>query len=305
MRGRTFAGVALPPTAMACIALLLPLAWIPVAAASVVSTTDPATIAAFQSGRIVLGFDELVVPAGPCYIPLDPNQYAGQGILITAFADGSGRTNLARLPGCGDFGPTLSPPNIIGGGTGPGSLGWRETVRFDFPTPANAIGASSDGTGSNTTLTAYHADGSVIASISGDQGNFMGIAEPDIAYATWKWNYDESVAGFSLDNITFSTPLASVGDRTAATTVDAEPNPFAAQTWIRWGLPRAAHVRVSVFDVRGRRVATLLDAQRPAGEDLLRWNATDDTGSRVPSGVYFVRVEVPGRTVTRRLVRLR
>ena len=78
-------------------------------------------------------------------------------------------------------GPALTPPNIIGGGAGPGSPGWRETMRFDFPTPGSTIGASSDGTGSNTTLTACRADASVTASVSGDQGDFMGIEEPDIA----------------------------------------------------------------------------------------------------------------------------
>ncbi len=268
-------------------------------------TTDTTAIAAFRAGRITLGFDEQVVPPGPCYVPLDPNTYASQGIVISAFADGSGQTNLARLPGCGDFGPTLTPPNIIGGGTGPGSLGWRETVRFDFPVAATAVGANSDWTGSNTTLTAYRADGSVIASVTGNQGDFMGIAEPGIAYATWKWNYDEAVAGFSLDNVTFSTPNTAVGDAPLAATVTAEPNPFTAQAWIRWGLAAAAHVRVAVYDVRGRRVAALLDADRPAGQGLVRWDATDEAGRRVPAGVYFVRVETPGAARTQRIVRLR
>ncbi len=182
-----------------------------IAAASVLSTTNAVDIAAFQSGRTVLGFDELVVPPGPCFILLDPNQYAAQGILISAKADGSIQTHLARLPDCGHFGATLSPPNIIGGGTGPGSLAWRESVRFDFPVPANAIGAHSDASGSNTTLTAYRANGTVIASVSGNQGLFLGIAEPGIAYAVWNWNADQSVAGFSLDNVTFSVPPPAPG----------------------------------------------------------------------------------------------
>ena len=52
------------------------------AAASVLSTVDPGAIAAFQSGRTVLDFDELVVPVGPCYIPLDRNQYAALGLSL-------------------------------------------------------------------------------------------------------------------------------------------------------------------------------------------------------------------------------
>ena len=179
------------------------------AAASVLATTDAADVAGFQSGRSVLGFDEIVVPAGPCFVELDPNQYAALGIAISARADGSDTTHVARLPGCGNFGSTSThtPPNIIGGGVN-GTTGWREAVRFDFPTLASAIGAHTDGTGSNTTLTAFAGDGSVIASVSGDQGLFLGIAEPDIAYALWEWNFNQGADGFSLGNVTFSVSPA-------------------------------------------------------------------------------------------------
>jgi hypothetical protein len=275
------------------------------AEASVISTKDTTAIAAFRAGRHVLNFDEVVVPAvGPCFVPLDSNRYVIQGITIRAKADGSTLTNIARLPGCGDFGATLTAPNIIGGGTGPGSLAWRESVRFDFVSPADAIGASSDWTGSNTTLTAYAANGTVIASVSGDQGNFMGIAAPGIAYAVWKWNFDQSVAGFSLDNVTFSIPSTGVGTHESDTKVFAEPNPFNSELWVRWSQRAAARVKVGVFDVNGRRVASLVDGPRPAGESLVRWDANDDHGRRVAMGAYFIRVELPGGVVTKRAVRV-
>ena len=53
-------------------------------------------------------------------------------------------------------------------------------------------------------LTACRTDGSVIASVSGDQGSFLGIEAPDMSYALWEWDSDQSVMGFSLDNVTFS-----------------------------------------------------------------------------------------------------
>jgi len=273
--------------------------------ASVISTTDTTAIAAFKSGRIQLDFDELVVPAGPCYLPLDPNQYAAIGIIITARADGSAQTNLARLPGCGDFGATLSAPNIIGGGTGPGSLGWRESVRFDFSPPANAFGANSDWTGSNTTLTAYNSVGGVIASVSGNQGNFMGIAEPGIAYAIWNWNYDQAVAGFSLDNLVFSNAVTGVESQPLTGLVQATPNPFLSETWIQWSASAGGRVHASVYDLSGQRVATLLDEIRPSGVGLVRWGGTNERGARVPAGIYFVRLELPDRSVSRRVVRIR
>jgi len=174
------------------------------AAAAVVSTTDPAEIAAFQLGRTVIDFDDTEVPAGPCFVELDRDRYESSGIEISARADGSDETHVARLPACGHFGAMHTPPNVIGGGTAAASPGWRETVRFDFAQTATAIGAHTDASGSNTSLTAYRSDGSVIATVSGDQGTFLAIVEPDIAYALWEWNFDQSVAGFSLDNVTFS-----------------------------------------------------------------------------------------------------
>ena len=297
-----------PATRAGMLLLGAMLAVAPAAGASTLYTFDAAATAAFQAGRTVLTFDELVVPPGPCYVPFVRDQYAAQGILISAFADGSGQTNLTRMPDCGHFGATLTPPNIIGGGTGPGSAGWRETIRFDFPAGATAIGASSDWTGSNTTLTAYRADGSVITSVTGNQGAFFGIAEPGIAYAVWKWNYDESAGGFSLDNVTFSTATSAVRDPGAPALLEGaivEPNPFDDEMSFRWSLPAPARVRVGVYDLGGRRVASLLDEERPAGDGSVRWDARDESGRAVSAGVYFVRVDVPGGSFSRRVVRLR
>lgn len=191
-------------TGLVVLALSKSLLLASIATASVLSTTDPTEITAFQSGRTVVEFDEIVIPAGPCFVELDRDTYASSGVEISARADGSDQTHVARLPACGHFGTTHTPLNIIGGGTAASSAGWRETVRFDFLEAATAIGAHSDASGSNTSLTAYRSNGTVIASVSGDQGTFLAIVEPDIAYALWEWNFDQSSSGFSLDNVTFS-----------------------------------------------------------------------------------------------------
>ncbi len=79
-----------------------------------------------------------------------------------------------------------------------------------------------------------------------------------------------------------------------------EPNPFAGSTTVRFRLPQSGRVRVTAYDLAGRAVARLLDAERPAGEGTVRWDAAG-----VPSGVYYVRLESGGRAVTKRCVRLR
>jgi Tol biopolymer transport system component len=83
------------------------------------------------------------------------------------------------------------------------------------------------------------------------------------------------------------------------------PNPFAARTTIRYALPHDSLVRLAVYDVRGRKVARLVDAVQPAGRHGVTWDGRDDHGGRLASGVYFARIEAAGEVQTRKLVMLR
>ncbi|MEZ4700494.1 MAG: S8 family serine peptidase [Rhodothermales bacterium] len=72
------------------------------------------------------------------------------------------------------------------------------------------------------------------------------------------------------------------------------PNPFSHTTAIRYALPDARAVTVEVFDAMGRRVRQLEAGSQSAGSYEVRWDATDDTGVPVASGVYFYRLETTG-----------
>jgi hypothetical protein len=78
------------------------------------------------------------------------------------------------------------------------------------------------------------------------------------------------------------------------------PNPFNPRTTIHYTLPTACRVTLQVFDVQGRRVATLVDARQEAGEHRVRWNAQG-----LASGIYLYRIETPTRSETRKMVLLR
>jgi hypothetical protein len=83
------------------------------------------------------------------------------------------------------------------------------------------------------------------------------------------------------------------------------PNPLRGSATLTLALPRAADVTLAIFDQQGRRVRTLVSGARPAGEHAIVWDGRDDAGHAVVSGIYFVRCEVAGRTITRRIVALR
>jgi hypothetical protein len=68
------------------------------------------------------------------------------------------------------------------------------------------------------------------------------------------------------------------------------PNPFNPQTTIRYELAHGSEATLEIFDVRGRRVRTLVDGHQPAGEMSVVWDGRDDRGVSVSTGVYFVRL---------------
>ena len=78
--------------------------------------------------------------------------------------------------------------------------------------------------------------------------------------------------------------------RAGAVRMGNHPNPFNPTTTVHFDLPRAARVRVTIYDAAGKRVRTLLDEARPAGPGSVVWNGTDAAGHGVASGVYYARL---------------
>jgi hypothetical protein len=84
------------------------------------------------------------------------------------------------------------------------------------------------------------------------------------------------------------------------------PNPFTSSTTLRFEVPGAGgHVRLEVFDARGRRVATLINGFVQGGARTARWEGNDAAGRRVGAGLYLGRLEVGGESETVKLLRLR
>jgi hypothetical protein len=85
------------------------------------------------------------------------------------------------------------------------------------------------------------------------------------------------------------------------------PNPFNPTTQITYYLPEggARRVRLVVYDVRGARVRTLVDATAMGGKYTVEWDARNDHGQSVGSGVYFYRLAGRHFTQTRKMLLLK
>lgn len=83
------------------------------------------------------------------------------------------------------------------------------------------------------------------------------------------------------------------------------PNPFNPRTTVDFALASETHVRLDIHDVRGRRVRTLVDEVRPAGQHSLVWSGRGDDGHAVASGVYYLRLTADGQVRTQKMTLLK
>jgi hypothetical protein len=81
----------------------------------------------------------------------------------------------------------------------------------------------------------------------------------------------------------------------AEISVTSRPNPLESSVTIGLALPAAGNVSLDLYDVRGRRVATIASGPMSQGNHDVTWAGVDDSGAPVASGVYFLRVRVDGR----------
>ena len=65
------------------------------------------------------------------------------------------------------------------------------------------------------------------------------------------------------------------------------PNPFNPLTHIVFDLPQTEHASLVIYDILGHRIRELLSENLPAGKHTVTWDATDQRGIRVSSGIYF------------------
>jgi hypothetical protein len=72
--------------------------------------------------------------------------------------------------------------------------------------------------------------------------------------------------------------------------ITSYPNPFNPTTTLRYSLPEDARVTLAIYDVMGREIARLVDAERSAGRYSVFWTGTDRENKSVPSGVYIYRL---------------
>ncbi len=85
----------------------------------------------------------------------------------------------------------------------------------------------------------------------------------------------------------------------------AYPNPFNPATVIAYGLPEAAPVRLSIYNLFGQEVIRLVEGVQPAGRKQVHWNGRNQNGNTVSSGIYLIRLNAGAHQFIRRVMLLK
>jgi hypothetical protein len=83
------------------------------------------------------------------------------------------------------------------------------------------------------------------------------------------------------------------------------PNPFNPQTCIAYNLSGNSQVKVTICNIAGQKVKTLVDEFQTAGRKLIHWDGTDESGREVASGIYFCTLKAGEFIITIKIVLLR
>ena len=173
---------------------------------------------------------------------------------------------------------------------------WQLSASDNFSSPL--ITVASDNGGKDTLYQTTYGN---ISKILSDDG---------VAVGDSIMLYDRVVASDGV-NITMSDTLHVTLTRGTLTGIEEQPggiptvlalhdnypNPFNPTTTIRYDLPKAGMVRLTVYDVLGRQVAKLINSQQSAGSHVVTFNA-----SGLSSGVYFYRLKANNRTIIKKMM---
>lgn len=107
--------------------------------------------------------------------------------------------------------------------------------------------------------------------------------------------------GGPITNI--NKPIANLPDKIGVR--QNFPNPFNPLTQIRYSIPTSQNVTITLYNILGQKIKTLLSQKQTAGEHKVIWDARDDSGQPVSSGIYFYQLRAGDFTETKKMMLMR
>jgi hypothetical protein len=249
-------------------------------------------------------------------LPLGP----GEGVAGVRWFNNDAGAAFPRvaLVGSEDGAPSLQAAFAEAISVAGATSGWSE-VRFEQPV-AGGLGPlyavfqlpafqerTAEGTGGGPGLGFRHADGGPGAYLSPDGEDWVGLAagvqlavEPIKAAMSSGMGTQSAKAGAVP-----GTAVQPEAPRYETALESVSPNPGNPAVAVAFTLRNPGPVRVTVYNLRGQLVRTLVSSQLAAGPHMVDWKGTDETGEAVASGVYVVRLEADRRVMERSVALVR
>jgi len=83
------------------------------------------------------------------------------------------------------------------------------------------------------------------------------------------------------------------------------PNPFSNETRIYFNIEKANKIELSIYNIYGQRIKTLLNKTLKKGEHFVDWNGSDNHGNIVSDGIYFYTLKINKKRISKKLIYIR
>jgi len=135
------------------------------------------------------------------------------------------------------------------------------------------------------------------------------VLDPEVS----SWNQTQSQGGFHVPTkfgrIIFSEELVvSINSENQNikpvnfSTIENYPNPFNPSTTIEYHISKSSHVNITIFDILGGHVQTLVDKNIIAGTHLVKWDGRDNSQNSMSSGIYLLKLQTGDFVKVRKLI---
>jgi hypothetical protein len=112
----------------------------------------------------------------------------------------------------------------------------------------------------------------------------------------------------ALDDLEVSTDVAVEEETEVPASFSLSqnhPNPFNSKTAIEYSLPQEGQVKITIYNILGQRVKTLLDQRQARGHKRVFWDGKNEKAKTVSSGIYFYRMETEEFVQTKKMLYLK
>ena len=243
------------------------------------------------------------------WVPLD----SGEAISGVKWFNNDGTKvfpELLAVAGDAAYPSLLNDAVQVGTDVTGGTLGWSELtfqqalasatpgLFLVFKLPADgAFVSEGDGCGLGYQL----GDGLIRCWVSTEPGEWSQLSPEFQMAVTPVMNTNKSGEVLVLGAMDRAPRVGEKPPVVIAADLQVAPNPFNPRTTITYALPADRGVVLAVYDVRGRKVATLFTGPQAAGSHAVTWDGRNDSGVPMPSGVYLAQLRSGSLCMTRRM----